>query len=144
MEKNNLNDTQKGIMELINYAPLENVKTVLDIGMDDGFISKFLSKQGKKVTGTSYSLEHDNINIKKLKRDFDISVKEDNIEDLPFSGEIFDCVILSHVLEHCPNVSLALKEIHRVLIKKGYLFVFVPEHRDMVNAGHVSMGWDGM
>ena len=49
---------------------------------------------------------------------------------------------MSHILEHCPNVELALREVRRVLKEGGQLFVFVPPHDNYICAGHVSMGWN--
>ncbi len=45
---------------------------------------------------------------------------------LPFKDNTFEQVLLSHVLEHIPDVDRALKEISRVLGVGGILIVVVP------------------
>ena len=55
--------------------------------------------------------------------------KPDKIYDglnIPFPDESFDIAICTEVLEHCINPEKLLKEMHRVLKKKGVLFLTVP------------------
>jgi hypothetical protein len=49
---------------------------------------------------------------------------------------------MSHVLEHCSNIGVALKEVRRVLSSNGILCIFLPPHDDFVCSGHISMGWN--
>ncbi len=51
-----------------------------------------------------------------------------DILSLPFSGEIFDLVICSEVMEHIPDDRRAAKEILRVLKPGGNLVVSVPRY----------------
>jgi len=46
--------------------------------------------------------------------------------DLPFENETFDCVIVQAVLEHVLDPSRCVKEIHRVLNKKGIVYAETP------------------
>lgn len=50
-------------------------------------------------------------------------------DSLPFNDETYDLVFASHVLEHIPwyRVVGALKEVHRILRKKGEFEVYVPD-----------------
>jgi len=48
---------------------------------------------------------------------------------LPFAGNTFDAVILSHVLEHVAEPKRALQEIGRVLKPSGAAYVAVPDGR---------------
>jgi predicted SAM-dependent methyltransferase len=53
-----------------------------------------------------------------------------DIRDLSlFASNSMDCVYASHVLEHlnCEEAKAALKEMHRVLIPSGEIFVVVPD-----------------
>ncbi len=45
---------------------------------------------------------------------------------LPFKDNTFERVLLSHVLEHIPDVDRALREISRILRVGGILIVVVP------------------
>ena len=46
--------------------------------------------------------------------------------DLPFQSNSFDFVLCNHVLEHVYDDELAIKELHRVLKKKGVAILQVP------------------
>ncbi len=50
----------------------------------------------------------------------------DLTQDLPFSNEEFDTIILSDVLEHIPQPEIIWKELSRILSKKGTILINVP------------------
>jgi SAM-dependent methyltransferase len=129
------------VRELIEQAPLSSMKTVLDIGMGRGQLLKWLARKGKVCTGTGLELGSYHVEIEALKRDFGITCVECSVERMPFADACFDGVIMSHILEHCPNVGIALAEARRVLAPEGWLMLFVPPHETRVCAGHVSVGW---
>ncbi|MBT7703785.1 class I SAM-dependent methyltransferase [Candidatus Peregrinibacteria bacterium] len=131
-----------GVLQLLECAPLEAVKTILDIGFGKGQLSKWLAKRDKKVTGTGLALDSYEIDIKDLKNNYNIDVAECAVEDMPFENKSFDAAVMSHLLEHVPNVETSLKEVHRVLKDDGYLFIFVPPHDDYICSGHLNMGWN--
>ena len=45
---------------------------------------------------------------------------------MPFHNEMFDTILATEVLEHCPNPNTTLSEIYRVLCKDGHIFMTVP------------------
>ena len=45
---------------------------------------------------------------------------------IPFEDCVFGSALSTEVLEHCPEPSITLKEIHRVLQPGGFLFVSAP------------------
>ena len=49
-----------------------------------------------------------------------------DVEHMPIESETCDIVIATELLEHCQNPAIALREIHRVLKKGGYLIGSVP------------------
>jgi SAM-dependent methyltransferase len=60
---------------------------------------------------------------------YDENLKPDYIwdgEQLPFSKNVFDTIIMTEVLEHVPCSICTLKEAYRVLNKEGILFFTVP------------------
>ena len=109
--------------------------------MGRGEFSSWFSKKGKTVTGTginmdSYPLSEEILNDKNIK------TVECDVEKMPFEDNSFDAVLVSHILEHCFNLGVALKEIRRVLKKDGYLFVFLPEYVTTISASHAITGWN--
>ncbi len=47
-------------------------------------------------------------------------------EEIPFQDEYFDRILAIHVLEHLPNLPMALRQIRRVLKPEGLLSVCIP------------------
>ena len=69
---------------------------------------------------------------------------EGDIQDAPIASESYDCILMSHVLEHVPNDFLALKECYRILRPGGLLVVLSPYHstgicttKEVRNNGHI-------
>lgn len=130
------------VVELLDQESLDSLDTFLDIGMGKGQISVYLSKKGKKVTATGLELDSYSAKLNDLKQKYGINAIECGIESMPFADKAFDGIVMSHILEHCPNVGFALKEARRVMKDDGWLFLFVPPHESRVCAGHISIGWN--
>ena len=98
------------IHEVLSLNPSE----VLEIGIGNGFVSRYLRDRGVNVT----TLDID----KDLRPDVVGSVL-----DIPFPKASFQVVVCCEVLEHLPyeNVSRALSEISRV--SKQYLVLSIPD-----------------
>jgi 2-polyprenyl-3-methyl-5-hydroxy-6-metoxy-1,4-benzoquinol methylase len=136
-----LDDRMTFTTKLLEEAPLDSIKDVLDIGMGSGEFSIWFSKKGKSVTGTGKSFDSYNMDYDLLNK-YGIKTIEYDVDKMPFADKSFDAVLLSHVLEHCFDVSVVLKEIRRVLRDDGYLFIFLPEYSSIVYGGHVTTGWN--
>jgi len=54
-----------------------------------------------------------------------VSIRMD-VEDLLFRDDVFDCVIISHVLEHVPDDHAAMRELARVTRPDGFALILVP------------------
>lgn len=130
------------VMHLLEFAPLESITTVLDIGIGKGQLARWFVQRGKRVTGTGLALESYGADLKRLSNDHQIEVVDCPADSMPFPDGSFDAVVMSHILEHVPNVAAALTEVRRVLRPGGWLFLFVPPHEEQVTAGHVSIGWN--
>ena len=99
---------------------------VLEIGCGDGTlwecqkgklpkdIHVILSDISNQMLETAREKTRDNDCIKKI--------EYADCFDLPYDDGSFDVVIINHVLMYFENVNDALKEIHRVLKKKGTLY----------------------
>lgn len=141
-ENDTLDGRMTNVLELLEEAPLDSLNNFLDIGAGKGQILKWLSNKGKKCTGIGLEIDSYGANLKELKNKYDIEVVESGVEKMPFPDQSFDGIVMSHVLEHCPNIGLALREVKRVLKDDGWLFIFVPPHDDRVTGGHIAMGWN--
>ena len=135
-------DRLQDVIRLLKHAPLDKYQSFLDVGIGGGQIATWLAKMGKKVTGIGLELSSYDQSVKALKKNYDIDIFESSVECMPFKDHSFDVVIMSHILEHCPNVGLALQEVRRVLNNHGQLYLFVPPNDDFVCAGHISVGWN--
>jgi SAM-dependent methyltransferase len=58
-------------------------------------------------------------------------IQHENIQELSFANEIFDCVITNDVLEHIPEFEKALFEIFRVLKPGGRFLFTIPFHSEL-------------
>ena len=137
---NEPDERMRNVLRMLEYATLDDVTSIVDIGMGRGQIAFWLARRGKHVTGTGLEMDSYGVDVGALNEQ-NIRLVECSIEKLPFGDGEFDAAVMSHVLEHCGNVGLALREVRRVLKPKGRLFIFVPPADDLVCAGHVSVGW---
>ena len=137
-----LDQRMQDVLMLLESAPLEQIASVLDIGIGQGQLAKWFAQKGKQVTGVGLELRSYDLDVDLLKSEHNITIMEANANVLPFKTHSFDAVVMSHILEHVGNISLVLSEIRRVLKPTGYLLLFVPPHEDYVVAGHISVGWN--
>lgn len=137
-----LDDRLDGVVRMLSCAPMDDLHSFLDIGFGQGQLTKWLCRRGKQVTATGLELESYGCDVELFMSQYNVRIEECSVEKMPFADKSFDAVIMSHLLEHCPNVQLALQEARRVLSDTGYLFLFVPPHTDRVLAGHISVGWN--
>jgi SAM-dependent methyltransferase len=128
-------------IELLNDAPLDKINTILDIGAGEGQISLWFSERGKEVIATGLEIDSYNLDKDELKEK-NINILECNVEKMPFENDSFDAVVLSHVLEHCLDISVVLQEVKRVLKNDGFLFLFVPPYSNYIISGHATTGWN--
>jgi SAM-dependent methyltransferase len=99
--------------------------TVLDVGCGAGRHSARFRAAGKQVTGIDIApLDDDAIVADYLRHNFDHQ---------------FDCVWVSHVLEHQLNVNQFLKKLHRDLRDGGVLAITVPPLKHPIVGGHVTL-----
>lgn len=99
-----------------NITSLEG-KKVLEIGACDGLLLSYFNDS--IVKGLEYSPVYKKI----ASRRYGINLLSKNFFDL---DEKFDLIIMSHVIEHLPNLNLAIKKLQDLLSDSGYLFIEVP------------------
>ncbi|OGC83403.1 MAG: hypothetical protein A2W07_03265 [candidate division Zixibacteria bacterium RBG_16_43_9] len=103
---------------------------VLDVGCGRGITLYFLKKWGWDCTGTQLSRNA----AEYARRTFGLKILEKDLLETRFEEGSFDLVILAHVLEHVPYPIAYLREINRILKKKGALILELP------NAGNLFIG----
>ncbi|MBU4347930.1 class I SAM-dependent methyltransferase [Patescibacteria group bacterium] len=93
-----------------------NPNNILEIGIGNGIVSKYLKEQGFKLTTADFT------------EDLNPDIVTD-VTDLSFSDNDFDVILCCEVLEHLPfEESLrALREIRRVCGR--YAIISIPDHR---------------
>jgi SAM-dependent methyltransferase len=100
-------------------------QTVLDVGCGLGRHSRRFRAAGKDVTGIDIAgLAEGAIVADYLRHNFD---------------QQFDCVWVSHVLEHQLNVNQFMRKLHRDLKTGGVLAVTVPPLKHPIVGGHVTL-----
>lgn len=73
-------------------------------------------------------IEYDKTKVAKAQEDSELEsrVTQGDLENLDLPDAFWDYAMLNEVLEHVPNESTALREVHRILKPGGTLFVFSP------------------
>ena len=94
---------------------------LLDIGCGFGEMLEDLRLRGCDV----YGLELNPLAVK-ICRAKGLNVSCGTLEEIHFTDEFFDTVILWHVIEHLPSPKSTLKEVYRILKPGGQAFVYCP------------------
>lgn len=100
---------------------------ILDLGCGPGYYSIALVKKGNDVTGIDIS--EDKINIaKQVAKENKINVNflVGDARKIPFKDNTFDLVICSEIIEHVKEDKKVIKEILRILKKRGRFIITTP------------------
>ena len=98
---------------------------VLDVGCGNGVISRYLGSIGFHVVGIDISEK--TIETAKAQTTLpNVTFLKLSAEELVASGEKYDAVICSEVLEHLENPGTLLSVLYTSLTEKGKLIVTVP------------------
>ena len=104
---------------------LKNISTyvpsgkLLDVGCGRGELLYVAQKQGWQVKGVELSENFAHF----AKQRFGLNIEVGNIKNLNFKDEEFDVICLISVLQHTYDPQEILHELHRILKKKGLLFI---------------------
>lgn len=93
---------------------------VLEVSCGKGEILKSLQDEGYAVQGTNYTKYPD------CPDSIPVDTGVDILRGLPYESGIYDCVILSDVIEHLSDHAAAVKEICRVAKNGGHVIVVTP------------------
>lgn len=113
---------------VLEWLALKDSDVLLDCGCGDGLYYHFLSS----FSSCQYyglDLNFENIKKNKANQDFVHAIFHyGNILNLPYKANMFDKIISSETLEHVDDDLRALRELYRVLKKRGTMLLTVPNH----------------
>jgi len=108
----------------LELVKIESGDKILDIGCKHACLCDILTKREMHCDYYGIDISDKVINHVKDKRGvFKVC---DVMNELPFEKEQFDYVFCLELLEHVENPTFLLREIHRIITKKGALLLSVP------------------
>lgn len=126
--------TQKSIKNSAINSLKPNHSNILDVCTGTGDIAIMLAKKfpNASITALDFSLEM--LKIAKIKsKNLNINFINQNALDMPFLDNSFDLCTISFGLRNLPDITAAIKEIHRVLATNGELLI--------IDLGKPKMNW---
>ena len=126
--------TQKSIKNSAINSLKPNHSNILDVCTGTGDIAIMLAKKfpNASITALDFSLEM--LKIAKIKsKNSNINFINQNALDMPFLDNSFDLCTISFGLRNLPDITAAIKEIHRVLATNGELLI--------IDLGKPKMNW---
>ena len=112
---------------------------VLDLGCRDG---SFALELGRRIgTRELHGIEIVKEFIQQCEAKGIKAHQGDLNEPLPLDSETFDVVLANQVLEHIHHTDLFLKEIYRVLRRRGYAVISTPNLAAWHNIACLLLGW---
>ena len=114
--------SQKIFNDLKNYLPQK--AKILDVGCGEGDHLIFLKQNGfDNLVGLDPIPEY----CQKLKNFYEISCYNQSLAEFADGEKKFDCVILSHVIEHFVEPNKALEAISNLMADGGILYLRTPD-----------------
>jgi SAM-dependent methyltransferase len=119
----------------LKYAlkALEKVEgRVLDLGCGAGNMAKAIKFYRPDLEVFGVDISKQAIHQAK-KEDSQVEFRVGSAEKIPYTDETFNAVLMFDVLEHVQDPLAVLKEVNRVLKKKGVFHIFCPLEGDLKN-----------
>ena len=108
--------------QLVAFEKYVRRGRLLDIGCGTGNFVFRARELGWEAYGVEVSKRYSDF----LRYELRLNVVNTSVEEVNFSSNFFDAVILNHVLEHLCDPKSVLKKIHGFLKKKGILVLYMP------------------
>ena len=103
---------------------------VLEIGCAEGWMSESISKKANILFSCDIAMSY----LHRAKKGgINANFARIDVHCLPFPENLFDCVVITEVLEHLIAPYRALEEIRRILKPKGILIISVPNNMNFSN-----------
>jgi 2-polyprenyl-3-methyl-5-hydroxy-6-metoxy-1,4-benzoquinol methylase len=112
---------------------------LLDVGCGRGDFLHMMSKRGWEVHGVDF----DPAAAMAAKALYGLNVRVGTLTDVIFSGDRFDVVTASHVLEHVPDPQEFLKQC-RLLLKDGGMLLLKTPNVGSFGHRHYGKSWRGL
>lgn len=110
--------TTQAIPRLLDATRVATGSYVLDVASGPGYVSAAAAARGAKTVGVDFS---ENMTQLAARNYPELSFVSGDAEDLQFSDDTFDCVLINFGVLHFPNADKAVSEAHRVLKSGGRL-----------------------
>ena len=107
---------------IIGRMGFKSGKSILEVGSSDGVLLAIFRKRGWKIRGLEYS----DFSVRKARETRHIELERKDILELDPDAEKFDCIVLSHSLEHMNDPVGVLEHCKRLLSPHGHIFVELP------------------
>jgi 2-polyprenyl-3-methyl-5-hydroxy-6-metoxy-1,4-benzoquinol methylase len=96
---------------------------VLDVGCNDGSLLSLFRDHGWSGIGIEM-----NTKLANFATSQGLKVINKPFNQATFADDSFDLIVMSHILEHMPQLGETLKCVQRFLKAGGYLFIIVPNY----------------
>ena len=109
----------------LQYFGLKDGITMLEVGVGPGYVTELLLKDfpNLEITGVDINKMLISEAMRRFSNDPRVHIKHASVYDLPFDNETFDLAYVRLVLQHLEQPLRALKEIKRVLKKRGKIVI---------------------
>ena len=124
--------------QVVSLFQQRGVKKVLDVGCGAGRHVVYLAGKGFEVSGLDSSVEAIKITrevLKKMNLKAELTVAS-MYEKLPYADKSYDAIICTKALNHATidDIRRAIKEMVRVLVPEGIIFLVVSGGRRLFNS----------
>ncbi len=128
-------DKVRILKHILKHASLNGQPArVLDVGAQIGALALFAAQAGCKAAAVDYGFYASQYGRIAADRGVDYRECDVALQPLPFSGDTFDFVTYTDVIEHHSfSPKRVLREIHRVLVPGGRIIVSTPNHASIYN-----------
>lgn len=110
-------------VHISNFA----TKRILDLGSGKGGFLVNAAKRGLNVVGLETSATYIDETLSRAREaSVHVEVVQGVGESLPFPNASFDVVNMAEVIEHVADPKQVLNEVHRVLVRGGFVYISVP------------------
>lgn len=105
--------------------PLKSESKILDAGCGEGHLIEKLYRMNSSALYYGIDIRRQAVEKTRVRCPY-AELEVMNLVDISFDDELFDTVICTEVLEHLYEYQTVIKELERVLKKRGYLIVTFP------------------